>query len=433
MAFLLVLVTMIGLMLPGFALTGCTPSGNPVNTGNTTDTAASITVLSTSGTVDIERSGSTLEARAGMRLVNQDIMQTAAASSSWLTLDEYKAVQLGEKTNLQVDKQASKLALTLTKGEITARIDKPLDADESFSVYVGNITLGVRGTVFTVRFDGVSTVTVSVESGVVAVMDSSGKDIDELHENESRTYNTETAAPIPTDNGQGPGSGNGIDTPPTIGNESPTSNIDYAYTDLDAFLTDLLAAFEENGSASIFSFAETPDYSMLTSQTTVYPAIHFDGSGTYGIGLYGAGRYIYIGDYSGTIRSGFGYWFSLDDGEGYMFEGAWANDKPNGDGFESTVDSGSSGRLVDGLWDGEQICRYENEPGFKYYYDFSEGYRILFEGEPPITQTVGNSTVFALPCGSVFEEDVMAENYIGFAYRPESEFDVLHGIAGFVG
>jgi ferric-dicitrate binding protein FerR (iron transport regulator) len=131
-----------------------------------------------------------------MRLRNLDTMQTAAASSSWLTLDENKAVQLGEQTGLRVDRQALGFALTLLKGEITAQIEKPLDSDESFTVHAGNITLGVRGTVFTVRFGADMVVTVSVEKGVVAVMDASGNEIDELREGDTRSYNAETTEPV---------------------------------------------------------------------------------------------------------------------------------------------------------------------------------------------------------------------------------------------
>lgn len=157
------------------------------------DIYTALSVLQTAGTVTVERESNTLDARAGMRLFNLDTVKTAAASSAWLTLDEHKAAQLGEQTVLRVDRRSSGFALTLTAGEITARIDRPLDDGESFNVYAGNLTMGVRGTVFTVRLED-DIVTVEVERGVVAVLDAAGEEVAVLTGGESEQFNAVTAA-----------------------------------------------------------------------------------------------------------------------------------------------------------------------------------------------------------------------------------------------
>lgn len=85
------------------------------------------------------------------------------------------------------------------------------------------------------------------------------------------------------------------------------------------------------------------------------------------VGIYTSsqGYYFYYGDYKDGIRSGQGTLFVKTDGynKSYMvYEGAWANDKPNGSGKETSVneDAGDelvtverTGTLSDGLFDGE--------------------------------------------------------------------------------
>lgn len=77
------------------------------------------------------------------------------------------------------------------------------------------------------------------------------------------------------------------------------------------------------------------------------------------------GYYFYYGDYENGVRSGQGTLYVKTDGynEAYtVYEGAWADDKPNGQGKETAVneDAGDelvtierSGNLSDGLFDGE--------------------------------------------------------------------------------
>jgi hypothetical protein len=149
-----------------------------------------LSILQLTGTVNIKRGENVLDARAGMRLMNLDLLRTLAESSAWLLLEEDRAVELGELTTLHIDKQARGFVLTLTEGEIKAQIDSPLNSDEEFTVFAGTLALSVRGTVFTARIDS-NTVTVNVEYGEVAVIDAMGEEIATVKAGESMSFETD--------------------------------------------------------------------------------------------------------------------------------------------------------------------------------------------------------------------------------------------------
>jgi hypothetical protein len=116
-------------------------------------------------------------------------------------LEEDRAVELGENSALHIDRQSKGFVLTLTEGEVTARIARPLYDGEEFMVKAGGLALSVRGTIFTVRIDD-AIVTVSVERSEVAVIDSGGSELTTVGEDESVSFDTSdgnavVAAPIP--------------------------------------------------------------------------------------------------------------------------------------------------------------------------------------------------------------------------------------------
>jgi hypothetical protein len=151
-----------------------------------------LSVIEVTGTANIERGEEELSTREGMRLQNLDTMRTMEESAAWLLLEKERAVELGELTALHIDKQDKGFVLTLSEGEVTARIDRPLAADEEFTVKAGNLALAVRGTVFTAWFYG-DTVTVSVERGEVAVLDWQGNEIAVLGAGEWGNFADEVA------------------------------------------------------------------------------------------------------------------------------------------------------------------------------------------------------------------------------------------------
>jgi hypothetical protein len=177
-----------------------------------TEEVNAISVLETTGTVKVERSSDNLAARAGMRLQERDTVRTASASTVWLSLDAAKAVQLSELTALRIDQGRRGFALTLVEGEIRAEIDKPLADNEDFTVQAGDLALAVRGTIFTVQYNS-DIIWVSVERGLVAVLDKDGNELAVLGAGEGRVYGqkggeffeyeynpgAEAPAPVPDD------------------------------------------------------------------------------------------------------------------------------------------------------------------------------------------------------------------------------------------
>jgi hypothetical protein len=147
----------------------------------------SVKVLQVNGTVEVERPSIVIPARANMRLWNLDTVRTGSGSSSWLSLDDSKAVELSEWTSVRIDKQGQGFVLTLQYGEIKNQIDQPLHADEEYIVKAGSLALSVRGTVFTVNYTR-NHLNVAVASGEVAVLNEQGEEIAVLQAGESGEY-----------------------------------------------------------------------------------------------------------------------------------------------------------------------------------------------------------------------------------------------------
>ena len=402
-------------------LTGCGP-GNIQG-----DKYASVTILSTAGTVTVDRSGNTITARDGMRLVNLDALLTAAVSSSWLTLDEFKAVELGELTGLQVDKQGNGFVLTLTKGEITAQIDKPLNDSESFTVHAGNLTLGVRGTVFTVRLED-DIVTISVKSGIVFVTNAAGDEIAELTIGEARSFYADSTEPVTADTGLvEPPSDGGLFATADTGTQEPEE-----VKEMKLFLNDLLSAYEAGDYDGFDTRLDSVEFKALSGQIPQYPVINTGSSGGYGIGIYETVTgdipeyYIYIGNYSGTARGGSGDWILRY--ASYRYSGSWENDMPNGQGVLYTNTSTTTGALSDGLWDGEILDQPLNADeiplagGAAYIKMYRKGVPITFEEPLIIGNMYTESMIFIIDS---------AGNRIGPAVPEDSEH--YHGINGFAG
>ena len=100
---------------------------------------------------------------------------------------------------------------------------------------------------------------------------------------------------------------------------------------------------------------------------------------------WGSRYFVYIGEYAGDVRVGFGTWLSLV-GTVSIAEGEWTYDMPNGhfnvrsrhtaSGIE-TIHT-STGNVVNGLWHGERLGSVPvNEHIFMYLYD--NGLVILLE------------------------------------------------------
>jgi hypothetical protein len=145
----------LALIAATLAFAGCDSTVTSDTDKAVTETANNVTILQMLGFVSIERGDNLYEGREGVRLLDLDIVRTGEAASAWLSLDDDRALQLGEQTALRIDRQNAGFELTLLAGEIVAYTDQLQGADEDVTFASANMSMGVRGQ--TELFDGLLT------------------------------------------------------------------------------------------------------------------------------------------------------------------------------------------------------------------------------------------------------------------------------------
>ena len=109
--------------------------------------ATTMKIAGTDGTVTITTDkGKDIAANVDTKLLNGYTVKTAAASYCFISLDDSKAIKLGQNTKVKVEKSNKKIELNLKSGEIYFDVDKKLSGNESMNIKTGNMTTGIRGT-----------------------------------------------------------------------------------------------------------------------------------------------------------------------------------------------------------------------------------------------------------------------------------------------
>jgi hypothetical protein len=162
-ALLLIIMSVTGLFV------GCDSSVTSNGDTAVTETATSVSILQMAGFVSIERENGLnevclYEAREGIRLHDLDIVRTGEGAFVWLSLDDDKALQLGENSALRVDRQGTGFELTLTEGEIVAYTDQISNEGEDLAFAGATMSMGVRGQ--TELFDGLLTLNYDIPPSV---------------------------------------------------------------------------------------------------------------------------------------------------------------------------------------------------------------------------------------------------------------------------
>lgn len=127
---------------------------------------------------------------------------------------------------------------------------------------------------------------------------------------------------------------------------------------------------------------------------------------------------MYVGDYSGDLRSGNGIWFS----HGYYAIGQWENDKPKGSQTLEYRHNGDSwtatGNMNDGLWDGEVVFTINgNGQSESFLESFDNGVFNVYEiREGEYGYKIG------LPLG-----DTISEGH----YMTKEQVERIRGLLGF--
>ncbi len=109
--------------------------------------ATTMKIAGTDGTVTVtNEKGKEIAAKVDTKLLNGYTIKTAAASYCFISLDDSKAIKLGQNTKVKVEKSNKKIELNLKSGEIYFDVDKKLSGNESMNIKTGNMTTGIRGT-----------------------------------------------------------------------------------------------------------------------------------------------------------------------------------------------------------------------------------------------------------------------------------------------
>ena len=109
--------------------------------------ATTMKIAGTDGTVTItNEKGKDVPANVDTKLLNGYTIKTAAASYCFISLDDSKAIKLGQNTKVKVEKSGKKIELNVKNGEIFFDVDKKLSGNESMNIKTGNMTTGIRGT-----------------------------------------------------------------------------------------------------------------------------------------------------------------------------------------------------------------------------------------------------------------------------------------------
>ncbi len=135
----------------------------------------SVKVDEVTGTVNIIRGdGNSFDANSGMKLITEDKVEVADASSLLLLVDDDKHVAAEEGTKFIIEAAGSKkkgnVEIVLLEGKALFTIDEKLPEGSTFSVTTSNATMSVRGTKFEVSYDPVKKLTtLEVFDGTVHV------------------------------------------------------------------------------------------------------------------------------------------------------------------------------------------------------------------------------------------------------------------------
>ncbi len=115
-----------------------------------TGEVASATVMKiagVSGTVKITtEKGKDITPSDGTKLLSGYTVKTAAASYCYISLDDAKAIKLGQSTKVKIEKSGKKIEINIKSGEVFFDVDKKLSGSESMNMKTSNLTTGIRGT-----------------------------------------------------------------------------------------------------------------------------------------------------------------------------------------------------------------------------------------------------------------------------------------------
>lgn len=106
-----------------------------------------IRLESFSGSVEVKSgSGKDISVSEKMRVFNGYTIKTLGEAEGYLSLDDTKAVKLGNNTEVKIKKSWFSNKIVLISGELFFNVTKPLDSNESLDISTSTMSMGIRGT-----------------------------------------------------------------------------------------------------------------------------------------------------------------------------------------------------------------------------------------------------------------------------------------------
>ena len=161
-------------MLPGIFVTCCAEENAE---SIAAVEASSMRLMRAEGSVTLtDETGTAIAIRETMRLYSGNVVSTETESRAGISLDETKAVTVGEKSCVSLRRDGKKLELDLESGAMYFSIAKPLEAEESFTIRTSDMLLGIRGTAGQVEKTGETETAVILASGHALITAESGEE-----------------------------------------------------------------------------------------------------------------------------------------------------------------------------------------------------------------------------------------------------------------
>ena len=108
--------------------------------------SSSMRILRTVGEVKLEADGQSKTIMENMRLSSGNAITTGDKSLASIGLDDYKIINLEEKSRAEFYQDGKNLELNLTEGSLFFDIRKPLDDTENLDIKTSTMIVGIRGT-----------------------------------------------------------------------------------------------------------------------------------------------------------------------------------------------------------------------------------------------------------------------------------------------
>ena len=114
------------------------------------------------------RGRETTNLRSGQRLSRGDRLVTGRVSEIFFTMDNSSIIKLGENTEAEIREAGRNLEIMVQSGNVLVRVENQLP-HHATTVRTQNLTIGVRGTMFTLSIDADGSETIAMLSGYAVI------------------------------------------------------------------------------------------------------------------------------------------------------------------------------------------------------------------------------------------------------------------------